>query len=101
MNKAAYGCSNCSKGFRRRYNAQRHVDTVHRGLSGVDIICKTGNRVNAPKNPTGFNPYFAPGSKFKVLEYLNQKHANDFSFRSFNKGGSPLKKLNRSVMPMD
>jgi hypothetical protein len=32
---------------------------------------------------------------------MNQKNANGFSFRSINKGGSPLKKLSRPVMPMD
>jgi hypothetical protein len=32
---------------------------------------------------------------------LNQKNANDPSFRAFNNGGSPLKKWNRPVMPMD
>jgi hypothetical protein len=63
MNKTAYGCSNCSKGFRRKYNAQRHVGTVHKGLSGVDIIYKPGNRVNALKNQPGFNPSFAAASK--------------------------------------
>ena len=101
MNKTSYGCSNCSKGFRRKYNAQRHVDTVHKGLSGVDIIYKSGNRVNALKNQPGFNPSFAAASKSKDLKYLHQKNANDSSFRSFNNGGSPLKKWNRPVMPMD
>ena len=101
MNKTSYGCSNCSKGFRRKYNAQRHIDTVHKGLSGVDIIYKTENRINALKNQPGFNPSFAAASKSKEFKYLNQKNANDSSFKPFNNGGSPLKKLNRPVMPMD
>ena len=101
MNKTTYDCSTCSKGFRRRYNAQRHIDTVHRGLSGVDIIHKTGNRVNALKNQPGFNPSFAAASKSRELKHLNQKNANDISFGSFNNDGSPLKKSNKTVIPMN
>jgi hypothetical protein len=65
------------------------------------MIHNSRNRVNALKNHPGFNPSFAAASKFKEFKYMNQKNANDFSFRSFNKGGSPFKKLNRQIMPMD
>ncbi len=101
MNKPTYGCSKCSRAFRRRWNAQRHIDTIHKGLSHIDIKYKSGNRVNALKNRPGFIPSLAAVSKFMDLKYSHQKNANDFSFRSFNKGGSQLRKMNRSVMPMD
>jgi hypothetical protein len=32
---------------------------------------------------------------------VHQKNADAYSFKSFNNGGSPLKKFNRPVMPMD
>ncbi len=71
------------------------------GLSHIIVKHKSGNRVNALENQPGFNPSFAVASKFKDSKYLHQKNANDFSFRSFSNGGSPIKKLKRSVMPMD
>jgi hypothetical protein len=67
----------------------------------MDIKYKSGNRVNALKNQPWFNPSFAAASKSKDTKYLHQKNANDFSFRSFNNGVSSLRKMKRSVMPMD
>jgi hypothetical protein len=101
MNKPPYVCSTCSRAFTRSWNAQRHIDSIHKGLSNINIKYKSGKTIDALKNQPGFNPSFGPASNSKGLKYLNQKYANDSAFRSYNNGGSPLKKWNRPVMPMD
>ncbi len=101
MNKPSYGCSKCSKTFRRRWNAQRHIDAIHMGLSNIDVKYKSGKTINALENQLGFNASFASATKSMEFKNLHQKNANDFSFKSFRNSGSPLKKLNRSVIPMD
>lgn len=103
MNKPAYVCSKCPRAFRRRWNAKRHYDTIHKGLSNINTKYEYGKKINAIKNQPGFNPYFASAtaSKSKYFKYLQQKNSNDFSSKPVNNVGSPLKVWNRPVMPMD
>ncbi len=72
MNKPSYVCSKCSRAFRRRWNAERHNDTIHKGLSSINIKYKSG-RVNSLKNRSGFNPSYVTTSISKEFEYLHQK----------------------------
>ncbi len=71
------------------------------GLSNIDVKYKSGKTVNALENQSGFNPSFASATKSMEFKNLHQKNANDFSFKSFRNSGSPLNKLNRSVIHMD
>jgi hypothetical protein len=101
MNKPTYGCSNCPRAFRRRWNAQRHNDTVHRGLSNVIIINhEQQNKVNVLKNQSGYHPSFAAATKSQKFKYVRRNNANGPPFKPFN-DGSPLKKSNKAVRPVD
>lgn len=101
MNKPTYGCSNCPRAFRRRWNAQRHNDTVHRGLSNIIIINhEQQNKVNTLKNQSGYHPSFAASTQFQKFKYARGNNANDPPFKPFN-DGSPLKKSNKAVRYMD
>jgi hypothetical protein len=101
MNKPSYGCSKCSRAFRRMWNAQRHNDTVHRGLSNI-ILINHGqqNKVIALKNQPGYHSSFVPSTKSQKFKYARLYTANDSTFKPFN-DGSPLKKSNKAVRPMD
>jgi hypothetical protein len=101
MNKPSYGCSNCPRAFRRRWNAQRHNDTVHRGLSNIIIINpEQQNKVNALKNQSGYHPSFASSPQSQKFKYVRSIDANRFPFKPFN-DGSFLKKTNKAVRHMD
>ena len=95
MNKPPYVCSKCSRAFTRSWNAQRHIDSIHNGLSNISIKYKSGKTTNASKNQPGFSPPFAVVSKSDKFKYLHQKNANEPSFKSFYNGGSPMKKPNK------
>jgi len=101
MNKPSYGCSNCPRAFRRRWNAQRHNDTIHRGLSNIIIINhEPQNKVNTLKNQSGYHPSFAASPQSQKFRYARGNNANDPLFKPFN-DGSPLKKSNKAVRYMD
>lgn len=101
MNKPSYVCSKCSKDFRRRWNAQRHNDTVHKGLSNINIKYKSRDNVNALKNNPGrYTPFFAAASKFCKYGQTRQNNAKDSPFTPF-KIGSHLKKPNESAPTID
>ena len=101
MNKKSYVCSNCSKAFRRRWNAQRHNNDIHKGFSDINIKYKSGSRVDALKNkPDRYHSSFATASKFKKFKYVSQDNANESSFKSFNNSGFPIKKSNKPVVTM-
>lgn len=101
MQNLKYSCSKCSWAFSRRWNAQRHNDAIHKGLSNIAIKYKSGNRVKAAKNRSVLYPSFSAALKSKEFRHLNQNNANDSSFKPFNNSGSHLKKSNKSVMSMD
>ena len=100
MKNLKYICSKCSRTFSRRWNAQRHNDAIHKGLSNIAIKYKSGNSVKAVKNRYGLYPSFSAASKSKEFKHLNQNDANDSSFKPFNNSGFHLKKPNKSVMSM-
>src|SRR5215207_11639219 len=100
MNKPSYGCSNCPRAFRRRWNAQRHNDTVHRGLSNIIVINhERQNKVITLKNRSGYHPSFAASTQSQKFKYVRRNNANDPQFKPFNNGS--LKKSNKAVRTMD
>ena len=101
MNKPSYVCSKCKRAFRRRWNAQRHTDTVHKGLSDIKFKHKQGNSANAINKPDRYHPSFAAASTPWKYRQMHQHNSKDSSFAPFNNSGSPLKKPNKSVVTMD
>lgn len=102
MNKPSYVCSKCSRAFSRRYNTQGHSDTVHKGLSNINIKYKSGNSVSAFKNkPDRYHPSFAGVYKPRKYGQIDQNNAKYPTFKPFNNGGSPLKKPKEPVVTMD
>ncbi len=100
MNKHSYVCSKCKRSFRRRWNAQRHNDTIHKGLSNICLKHRPGNSANALKNKTDrYHPSFAATPKSWKYGQIHRTNAKDFSYKPFN--SLFLKKSNKSVETMD
>lgn len=102
MNKALYVCSKCKKSFRRRWNAQRHNDTVHKGLAHIYTRDKSGiSREDASKNkPNHHHPSSAGvlnSWKYGQMHKHGSKHSPFATFSS----GSPRKKQNETVRTLD
>ncbi len=56
MKKPIYGCSRCQKTLLRKWNAERHGSSVHKGLSTIGAQlgseAKTANSFRSHNNPT-------------------------------------------------
>lgn len=90
-----------ARAFRRRWNAQRHNNDIHKGLSNINIKYKSGNSANAPINSPGrYHPSFASPSKPWIHGQMRQYNAKNFSFTPF-KSGSSWKKPNKPVVAID
>jgi hypothetical protein len=71
------------------------------GLSNI-ISMNHGqqNKVNALKNQPGYRTSFASSPQSQKFKYARRYNAHDSTFKPFS-DGSPLKKSNKAVRPMD
>jgi hypothetical protein len=73
MKKPIYVCSKCPKTFPRRWNAERHGNSVHKGLS--KIVAQLGNDIKTTNsfrdygNPTSNYPIAPKDKKFDTYAY--------------------------------
>ncbi len=84
MKKTIYGCSRCQKTFPRKWNAERHVISVHKGLSKIGS--QFGNEVN-------------PANSFRHLNNPTVSYTAASKAKKFKTSGFQ-KKLKESVNPM-
>jgi hypothetical protein len=105
MDKAeGYLCSFCSKKFSRKWNANRHNNDIHKGLSSIDYRSK--KVINALNKPSSkITRGYSVNPKFKQFDnnFENNIYSSSRSpppFRSFN--NNYLKeKSNKSIYYMN
>jgi hypothetical protein len=103
-NAVGYICSFCSKKFSRKWNAKRHNNDIHKGLSSIDYRLKKGI-ITLNKPSSKITRDYATITKVKQFDrnFENKKYPYSLSlspFRSFN-NNQFKKKSYKSIFYMD